>query len=298
MNFLSVGLLLLSTALVNAFKDTSPFFFFSTSDILVSSPQIVSGPSINKEIALRLEACPSDIYVIVSQPGVNAVDFQGSVSAPHLRRKLSGDDRNIRSSLMVSDVIGKFDSTNLRRIVEEKCGATPLKIDASTGSFGIPKEPKVLVVSLDFPPLPNTSSRAAKLIEHDFFLASVLDLLPSSKYSVLYATTPSSADLHSNIVDSENYQIDTTFQFPTHLELKRDFSSHQRASNSTLRSTRAPLFEKYQFFGPGIFMGLLVSILLLSILYVAIRGVSSLQVSYAAFDKEMGPGTQKKHTQE
>jgi hypothetical protein len=104
--------------------------------------------------------------------------------------------------------------------------------------------------------------------------------------------------LHSNIVDSENYQIDTTFQFPTHLELKRDFSSHQRASNSTLRSTRAPLFEKYQFFGPGIFMGLLVSILLLSILYVAIRGVSSLQVSYAAFDKEMGPGTQKKHTQE
>ncbi len=102
--------------------------------ILVSSPQIVSGPSINKEIALRLEACPSDIYVIVSQPGVNAVDFQGSVSAPHLRRKLSGDDRNIRSSLMVSDVIGKFDSTNLRRIVEEKCGATPLKIDASSTS--------------------------------------------------------------------------------------------------------------------------------------------------------------------
>jgi Na+-transporting methylmalonyl-CoA/oxaloacetate decarboxylase gamma subunit len=45
-------------------------------------------------------------------------------------------------------------------------------------------------------------------------------------------------------------------------------------------------------------MGLLVSILLLSILYVAVRGVSSLQVSYAAFDKEMGPGTQKKQTQE
>jgi hypothetical protein len=35
---------------------------------------------------------------------------------------------------MVSDVIGKFDSTNLRRIVEEKCGATPLKIDASSTS--------------------------------------------------------------------------------------------------------------------------------------------------------------------
>jgi Na+-transporting methylmalonyl-CoA/oxaloacetate decarboxylase gamma subunit len=41
-------------------------------------------------------------------------------------------------------------------------------------------------------------------------------------------------------------------------------------------------------------MGLLVSFLLLSILYVAISGVASLQVSYAAFDKENGPSAQKK----
>ena len=43
----------------------------------------------------------------------------------------------------------------------------------------------------------------------------------------------------------------------------------------------------------GIFMGLFVALLLLSILYVAIAGVASLQVSYAAFDKEMGPTAQK-----
>lgn len=102
--------------------------------ILVSSPQIVSGPSINKEIALRLEECPSDIYIIVSQPGVNAVDFQDPFSAPHLRQKLSGEDRNIRSSLKVSDVIGKFDSTNLSRRVQEKCGASLVKVDASCTS--------------------------------------------------------------------------------------------------------------------------------------------------------------------
>lgn len=41
-------------------------------------------------------------------------------------------------------------------------------------------------------------------------------------------------------------------------------------------------------------MGLLVSLILLSILYVAISGISSLQVSYAAFDKENGPSVQKK----
>jgi Na+-transporting methylmalonyl-CoA/oxaloacetate decarboxylase gamma subunit len=41
-------------------------------------------------------------------------------------------------------------------------------------------------------------------------------------------------------------------------------------------------------------MGLIVSFILLSILYVAVSGVSSLQVSYAAFDKENGPSAQKK----
>lgn len=41
-------------------------------------------------------------------------------------------------------------------------------------------------------------------------------------------------------------------------------------------------------------MGLIVGLLLFSILYVGISAVSSLQVSYAAFDKEMGPAAQKK----
>lgn len=44
-------------------------------------------------------------------------------------------------------------------------------------------------------------------------------------------------------------------------------------------------------------MGLLVSLLLLSILYVAISGVASLQVSYAAFDKENGPAAQQRKAQ-
>ncbi len=41
-------------------------------------------------------------------------------------------------------------------------------------------------------------------------------------------------------------------------------------------------------------MGVVVLSILLSILYVGVNGVASLQVSYAAFDKEMGPAAQKK----
>ena len=41
-------------------------------------------------------------------------------------------------------------------------------------------------------------------------------------------------------------------------------------------------------------MGLLITFILISTLYVAISGVSSLQITYAAFDKEMGPMAHKK----
>lgn len=44
-------------------------------------------------------------------------------------------------------------------------------------------------------------------------------------------------------------------------------------------------------------MGLLVTVLLLAILSVGISAISSLEVSYGAFDKEMGPAAQQKNKQ-
>lgn len=44
----------------------------------------------------------------------------------------------------------------------------------------------------------------------------------------------------------------------------------------------------------GIFMGLIALVVLMSILGAGISALSSLEVSYAAFDKDMGPAAQKK----
>jgi hypothetical protein len=41
-------------------------------------------------------------------------------------------------------------------------------------------------------------------------------------------------------------------------------------------------------------MGLLVGLILISILSVGLRAISGLQVSYGAFEKDMGPAAQKK----
>lgn len=72
------------------------------------------------------------------------------------------------------------------------------------------------------------------------------------------------------------------------IQSRRDGGADGEKGNNTITDHR-PLFEKYQFFTPGLFMGLLVTLLLLSILFVALRAISSLEVSYAAFEKEMGP---------
>lgn len=44
-------------------------------------------------------------------------------------------------------------------------------------------------------------------------------------------------------------------------------------------------------------MGLAVSALLLSILYVGISAIANLEVSYMAFSKEMGPSAMKNKAQ-
>ena len=90
-------------------------------------------------------------------------------------------------------------------------------------------------------------------------------------------------------------QYEAEFVDPVHEELKRQTSSTvDMGARQTNQTRRPPLFEKYQFFTPGIFMGFMALFVMLSVVYVGLSALSSLQVSYGAFDKEMGPSTQKK----
>lgn len=62
------------------------------------------------------------------------MDFQDPFSAPHLRQKLMKEDANIRSSLIVSEVVGEFNSANTSRTIQDRCGAGLLEVDASSKS--------------------------------------------------------------------------------------------------------------------------------------------------------------------
>ncbi len=113
------------------------------------------------------------------------------------------------------------------------------------------------------------------------------ELTKGYAYTVIYITTPST----NAVAEDRLITYEPEFMEPFHMDLKRNLQTRAESGNAT---DSRPLFEKYQFLSPGLFMGLLVSFILLSILFVGISAVSSLQVSYGAFDKEMGPAAQKK----
>ncbi|KAJ5458205.1 hypothetical protein N7475_009593 [Penicillium sp. IBT 31633x] len=290
MYFSRFGLLALGTAAVNAFKDTSPFFLASTSELLTNSAYIQTGASLLESLSSSLSTCPSDYYVVVYQPGVHSSDFSTRRSAPRLGAKMLGKDSSIRSKMSVNEVAGLVEPKQIKTLLEEKCKAQTTAVDAASGSYPSYFEKGPRIINVEFPMLSLGSDRAQQLSGFDGFLADVVDRIPSSsKYTILYITSPREFPE----TDSAIYEATgDSYQDSIHMDLKRDYSAYESASSASDNSTS--LFEEYQYFTPGIFMGLMATFLFLAILYIGINALGSLQIPYAAFEKDTSAAVQKK----
>ncbi|KAI9924106.1 hypothetical protein ASPWEDRAFT_38501 [Aspergillus wentii DTO 134E9] len=289
MHLSGFSLLALGAATVNAFRDTSPFFLASTSEILATPASIKTATSLLDDLSSTLSTCPSDYYVVAFQPGVHSTDFATSHSAPRLGAKMTGQDKAIRSSAIVHEVAGMLDAKQVQSMIEKSCGAGSTVVDGASGSYpsSFGEEPQVIAVN--FPILSLGSDRAQQLSDNDGLLADIVDRIPSSKkYTILYVTSPREfQDSESPVYHSD----DNTYQDPVHMELKRDYSAHGYRVDS---ASNKSLFQEYQYFTPGIFMGLIASFFFVAVLYVGFSALTSLQVPYAAFEKDTSPNAQKK----
>jgi len=237
-----------------------------------------------------LSSCPSKNYILLSQENVNLDDFTSDRAVPFLRRALKSD--GVKSVINVAEVVGQSSADVIQQYLQETCGATievhdGMESPEKSQSKHVGKD-SATIARVNFKGLPSTEpKRSAQLADHDAYLNTVLEELPvDSAYTVIYTTTPVSAETHIT------YEPTFQDQEPLHVELKRQIDFVPRADEKN--ATSPPLFEKYQFLSPGIFMGLLTIIILLSILSVGISAIAGLQVSYGAFDKEMGPASGKK----
>ena len=139
-------------AVAAAFKDTSPYLLLSTSKCAPfpfyagiaanchlrfpstsqgpSSRQIQASSDVLEATKNFLNACPSDTYIIVSQPTVHADDLSNSRAVPHLRKAMS--NKNMKTKFGISEVVGQVDPEDLKDYLVSNCQAAFIALDGSS----------------------------------------------------------------------------------------------------------------------------------------------------------------------
>ncbi|KAH6850726.1 BIG/ATPase V1 complex, subunit S1 [Chaetomium sp. MPI-CAGE-AT-0009] len=273
----ATALLACAASQAQAFSDSSPFILLSTAKLSTppSTSQLQTASQVLTTAKSLLASCPTTRYLLVSQPNLHAADIRDDGSAscrmPNLCRAAGRDDIN---SWAVAEAIGRVSGQPLGEYIAQTCGDG------------------VSVQRVELRQLPAASDRAGAEVvreemlgDNDHELGKLLDSLDGEDYTVVVFSDP-----------SEFKAYEPEFSAPVHMDMKRSASAERQ---SVARLPKKPsdnrsLFEKYQFFTPGIFMAFIVMAVVLSILAVGLKAVASLEVSYGAFDKEMGPAAQKK----
>lgn len=228
-----------------------------------------------------LKTCPSDIYVIISQPGLTASDFFKQAAFVHVKTTVA-NGLNINAVLSVSEMVQAEGDVveDLVGQIRDSCGGEiPVVESLKKGNEPIVDGQKRIVVRvLDSPPVDGTRAESLantgmlhpmkcdsglllhanhKLTITDALLqASFLEELSTvsgPSYTFIYHTSPLTQILEEP--EAEPAYYDAEFESsPSHIDLKRDFRI--RDDNSSGEYDTRPLFEKYQYFTPGLLCSL------------------------------------------
>ncbi|KAK9481381.1 BIG/ATPase V1 complex, subunit S1 [Lipomyces japonicus] len=230
----------------------------------------------------------ADVYVVVNQPGLHASDFS-AVSAerttPNLRKLFD----QAETAYAVRNAHGSFDIESLEKHIVDTYGADTVVIDAASDAFSLPTNDGTKVIRLEFPVLPVDYTRAATLADNDAFLYSVMSLVRTENYAVIFASTPISRPFAKRGTAASNaVPTNTTDAYPTGVYGYPTGSAFPTEIPEGAR-TDGSLFTRYQFFTPGIFMSIIASLILIFILGIGLKSIASIKISYDAFEKETGP---------
>ncbi|KAK5110816.1 hypothetical protein LTR62_005527 [Meristemomyces frigidus] len=272
--------LLAAIVAANAFKDAHPLLVLSSDPLpqdLPGSRQVSTYSAVENSAHKPLSSCTWDHHIITTRMGLRAGDFE---SMPLVQARLR--DARKQQIYQVAEVLGNG-LAGLAEGVAEEC--------ATRKGRGVQYNPD------DTPLSTAPEIRAAQLESVDKNVDSLLSAIVAKgeSYVVMLAGVPEPRD---NVEDRQHppYEMDEPYPTGFHTDMKRDLSSN---ANSTSPQAHLPLFEKYKFLSPAIFMGLVVTLLLGLILYVGITAIAGLEVSYFAFSKEMGnQGQQQRNKQQ
>jgi hypothetical protein len=70
-----------------------------------------------------LSACPTDKYLIATQPGVSAADLRGPAGCTMPNLCQAAEDPRVQGKLVISEVVGEINSSELISYIESACAA-------------------------------------------------------------------------------------------------------------------------------------------------------------------------------
>jgi hypothetical protein len=154
-----------------AFRDTSPFFLFSTAEyapralryhaqanhrrlsINRNDAAIAQSSHLVRQATEALDTCPSGTYFVVRQEGVSSADYLNELSAPHLSHYLGGHN-GVKSTMSVSEAVGGVDAGTISQHLQTKCGAEVMHVSLSSESALPQAEVHRLTTTLSNRPTP------------------------------------------------------------------------------------------------------------------------------------------------
>jgi len=305
---LAATALLLSTAScvqIPSSSSSSPFFLLSSTPLhdstTLRSKQLALASQVTDETLAAFRGCDAELYLIVSQPGLSAGDFEAGKAMPRMRRRMLQGADMYEAAVQIPEVIGDVDVEEIQRVIGERCSGRKVSVeDYYQNGHGHGDQP--IITALSLPALhPDAHARQEGLEAADAEIENILTTKANhTKHVLIFVSSPSTSSSQQDAVadESQTYEMDSPILHEVlHSDLKRDVGVYPRNSSSEDEHQKGlPLFERYSFLSPAIFMGLTVTILLISILYVGLSAIAGLEVSYMAFSKEMGPAAQQGKT--
>jgi hypothetical protein len=143
MKLLNVALSSLLLGCAFAFEDTSPFILAVSHKYVlvlgktdhrtplhdplgdVHSPITISAEHFHTLSRQTVSQCSSQVYVLVSQPGLHVTDFTAN-TVPYLRKVV----KNAETKVTADYGYGGVDLEDISLLAQEKCKAEPTAIDA------------------------------------------------------------------------------------------------------------------------------------------------------------------------
>ncbi|KAK1817819.1 hypothetical protein LTR12_007816 [Friedmanniomyces endolithicus] len=286
-----ISALLLAASAANALKDAYPFLMLPTSPDDASLPQsrqMALAADVEAQTIEYIASTRRDRYFIFTQPGLQAADFQ---HMPKLRQRVSKLKDGESAYVQIPEVVGGVSVEKMAASMVGKMGV---------GDTGGMREQEMPALSASM----SKSDRADAVAMTDDYIGALLaemEDLSIEPYLFIFAGEAAKSG-NGSVEDHRDLPYEMDEPYPTlHTDLKRDTRTyHVRQANSSAENPQShlPLFEKYKFLSPALFMGLTVSLILFSFLYVGVSAIAGLEVSYAAFSKEMGPQAQNKGKQQ